>query len=397
MEVPLSQPSKRPGARDISELKARLGLKKSGAAPAPTGGTVPPPPGAKTIPAPPGAAATQSHPDASRDPFGAMNAMTQRSAATAAPPIVIVDDGRPVESVSHENRAAHYGKIAAVLLLPLIVGVLIGKIAQSADTYNSVIGDAAEIGADIGSIGKQLVNIQQALQVAKERGPGGQTFLIGDSKLTEELEPVANVTTDEALVYESNLYSLPPEVVAEVLGFYSDVNKLNADIKNHIAASKDEAKIIRAGMAKLEEFNPFAYAGLLTVGGEEGGAPASIKMVQLGLPICQGENKPTQSGCQGVPSGFLYRLDETGPWGTKKVAQPEGAGVASDSLLLIDPNTKVLQQMVKGGQASVAEAAYERRITSIDEQVNSLLERRTIIEQAMNTKANEGKKFSFFM
>ncbi|RMH37117.1 MAG: hypothetical protein D6689_21285, partial [Deltaproteobacteria bacterium] len=61
MEVPLSQSPKKPGARDISDLKARLGLKKGGPAakPRPASGSVPPPLGAAPAPAPvppPGAA-----------------------------------------------------------------------------------------------------------------------------------------------------------------------------------------------------------------------------------------------------------------------------------------------------------------------------------------------------
>ena len=78
MEARVSQSSKRPGAKDISDLKARLGLKKSGPAAAKAGGGVAPP-GARAggvIPAPPGAQPPRPHiPDAKEDPFGAMNAL----------------------------------------------------------------------------------------------------------------------------------------------------------------------------------------------------------------------------------------------------------------------------------------------------------------------------------
>ena len=90
----MSQTPKKPQSRDISELKARLGLKKAGppaqsaAARGPSGPVVPPP--GLSMPAPPGTAAAEpALPDASQDPFGAMNAMAAQGALRAAPPRVI--------------------------------------------------------------------------------------------------------------------------------------------------------------------------------------------------------------------------------------------------------------------------------------------------------------------
>lgn len=400
----MSETSKRPGARDISELKARLGLKKGGTPankPAGQGGIVPPP-GAKlgggVIPAPPGAVPPQAQmPDASRDPFGAMNAMAQT--ATATPDFVVVNDGQPVESVDRQTSAARYGKVALMLLAPLLVGTIVGKISAGANTYNSVIDDAAEIRDDVKNVGKQLIGLQQTLQAAKERGAGGNAFLSNDEKLTEELEGLGSIQGDEALVYESNLYTLSPAVVAEVLGFYSDVTRLNQMVEEHVKTSKEEAKIIKEGQVRLKGFNPYQFAGLIDIpSGEDAaaGKPVSIKMVQLGTPICDG-GRPSASGCDGMPSGFQYRLDQQGPWGQKSVTTASGDKVDGNALIMIDPGTKVLQQVVTGGQSSVAEAAYMRRIEKLEETVNVLVERRKIIEEAMHKKANEGKKFTFFM
>lgn len=400
----MSQTSKRPGARDISELKARLGLKKGGAAAKPAAGGIVPPPGARVggIPAPPGAAAPQpAIPDASQDPFGAMNAMAQHGAqvATARPDYVVVNDGKPVESVEKQSSMARLGKIGGLVLIPLIMGTIIGKISANANTYNSVIDDAAVIRDDIEQVGKQLIGLQQSLQVAKERGPGGTAFLPNDAKLTEELAALQGITGNEALIYESMLYTLSPAVVAEVLGFYSDITQLNEMLKDHVTIAQADAKIIKDGQAKLGGFNPYQFAGLIDIPTSDeaaAGKPVSIRMVQLGMPICGG--KPSPSGCGGgVPEGFQYRLDQQGNWGSKSVTTASGDKVSGDALILIDPNTKVLKQMVQGGESSVAEAAYMRRITKIDELVTTLVERRKVLEEAMNKKANEGKKFTFFL
>src|SRR5205823_13542413 len=84
--TPLSQTPKRPGTRDISELKARLGLKKAAPEKAqakPSGGVAPPP--GLTVPKQSGPVI----PAAADDPFGNMNAMAQQGAMQRAPEIVI--------------------------------------------------------------------------------------------------------------------------------------------------------------------------------------------------------------------------------------------------------------------------------------------------------------------
>src|SRR6266496_3293275 len=78
----MSEKGKKPGTRDISDLKARLGLKRGGDKAA--GGAVPPPSAGKGtgyVPPPPGVTPPQpAVPDARVDPFGAMNAMAAQGA-----------------------------------------------------------------------------------------------------------------------------------------------------------------------------------------------------------------------------------------------------------------------------------------------------------------------------
>lgn len=98
-----SEPEK-PGARDLGEIKARLGLKKAGGAaggPAPSGAS------------PPGAAPSGD------EPFGAMNGMA--SAKSSAP--VIVENSEPREA----NRRSSLIPILALVLLVIaaIVGWLV--------------------------------------------------------------------------------------------------------------------------------------------------------------------------------------------------------------------------------------------------------------------------------
>lgn len=192
----MSQQSKRPGAKDISDLKARLGLKKSGPGPAKGGAA---PPGARAggvIPAPPGAQPPRPHiPDAKEDPFGAMNALAAHGAVVSRPQeIIVVQDDASVERVQKKARARMY-ILGGVMIIPLIVGIAIGQVAHRAKTYNRVIEDAGKIREDIKKQREGLIRIQSVLVGAKERGRG--KLPPGDPKLTAELAALPPLTPNK--------------------------------------------------------------------------------------------------------------------------------------------------------------------------------------------------------
>jgi hypothetical protein len=403
MEASVSQSSKRPGAKDISDLKARLGLKKSGPA-AGKGGVAPP--GARAggvIPAPPGAQPPRPHiPDAKEDPFGAMNAMAAHGATVSRPAeIIVVNDGAPIEQVRKKARARMY-IIGAVMLIPLILGIAVGRIAAGANNYNRVIEDAAKIRDDVKKQRDGLIAIQQVLLSAKERGKN--KFPVGDPKLTAELEALPALTPNVDVVFNSFMYDLSPELVAATLSFYVDMLKLNDDLKAHVKLSKDAGKALQNAQEKVGKFlqsaGQFGYGGMIETPSEDdqkSGAPPKVKIVQLGAPVCEGDKAPSEAGCQGRKvSGFRYRVDELGQWGVKKASTVDGVNVTADSIVALDFN-KVLLQIVQGGDATVAEAGYTARITKIEEKVNQLVETQKAIFTRLNNKANESKKFTFFM
>src|SRR5688572_10148020 len=127
-ERPLSD--KKAGNRDISDLKARLGLKKGGAA-APaaatrgngqSGGVVAPP--GLAVPPPP---AQPVIPNAADDPFAAMNAMAAVAQSKPQKEFIIGNGGKPVEHVGERSSAALILKMAVPGVIALIVGIAIGK------------------------------------------------------------------------------------------------------------------------------------------------------------------------------------------------------------------------------------------------------------------------------
>jgi hypothetical protein len=404
----VSQSSKRPGAKDISELKARLGLKKGGpaaAGKAGSAGVVAPPghrAGGGAIPAPPGAGPPPrpAIPDAKEDPFAAMNAMAAHGAVAAQQPIVYHDTG-PVDRVHKRSHAVKLALIGGALLVPLVVGVVVGVLSAKAKAYNRTIEDAAAVRDDTRKVGESLISMQTVLQTGRERSRGTQGFMVGDAKLTAELAALPPLTPNIELVFRSHLWELDYDLVAGLLSFYVEAIELNDLLKAHTVASRDAEKILREGQQNMAAFDPYSYGALIEVPTAEeaqAGKPVTMKIVQLGSPVCEGQTKPSDSGCgEAKVTGYRYRVDELGPWQIKKVVATGGTTFDPDGLVRLDPGSKVLQQLARGGKATVAEAAYMERIDKIYERVLRLIENQGKLEKRLNSHANKGKQFTFFL
>jgi len=405
----VSQSSKRPGAKDISELKARLGLKKSGPAAGKAGstGVVAPPPGHRAgggaIPAPPGAGPPPrpAIPDAKEDPFAAMNAMAAHGAVAAQQPIVYHDTS-PVDRVHKRSHAVKFGLVGGALLVPLVLGVVVGVLSAKARAYNRTIEDAAAVRDDTKNVGESLISMQTVLQTGRERSRGSQSFVVGDSKLTAELGALAPLTPNIELVFRSHLWELDYDLVAGLLSFYVEALELNELVKGHTVASRDAEKILREGQTNMAAFDPRAYGALIEMPTAEearAGKPVTMKIVQLGSPVCEGQTKPSEAGCgEAKVTGYRYRVDELGPWQIKKIVGPgDGSTFDPDGLVRLDPGSKVLQQLARGGKATVAEASYTQRIDRIYDRVVKLIENQGKLEKRLNSHANKGKQFTFFL
>lgn len=423
----MSQTSKRPGARDISDLKARLGLKKTGSPPTapapPTAGGIVPPPGAPipgSIPAPPGMAPQTPSPSAATDPFGAMGAAVQQAAAPAQD-YVIVNDGKPVESVANANKGARVGKIAVMILAPLVAGVLIGKLSAGANQYNQVIEDAEPIMKDVKKVRSGLTELTAIL----ESGKKGDRFSAGDPELTKKLTALlasgkakkatkpkegeegkeekksrSVLAGNDKLVFESSLYHLDWKTASTIYGFYSDLHTLETELRAHLRAAKLESKILDTSKVAVAGFNPMGFGAVLNVPGAEdaaAGSPVTMKVVQLGAPVCAGETRPNPAGCGGKAlAGFQHRDDQLSGWKTDVTAPTGEEGEWGGAVVPLVPS-KALEQILRGGDATVAEVAYDKRIKSIDALTARLLDTSKSIQKVLGEKADESGKFSFFL
>ena len=73
-----------------------------------------------------------------------------------APEIVIVHDGKPVESVSAGTRGAQIGKYVAIALVPFIIGIAIRGISKDANAYNEGINGAKALLADVKGVKQKM-------------------------------------------------------------------------------------------------------------------------------------------------------------------------------------------------------------------------------------------------
>ncbi len=408
---------KRTGSRDISELKARLGLKKgTGAQPAggkPNGAGVVPPPGLN-LPPPPGAKPPGPViPSASDDPFGAMNAMAQIGASQRAPEIVIVNDGKPVESVSSGERAAKIGKYAAIAIVPLILGLIIGQIAKDAKFYNSGLSAVQGIKADVDRVRKGLGDMKKAFD---ESG-------LKDLKASRELTKVLSDNKDKLAnkkieVFKVKQNQLNADLSAQILIFYSKVTEIEDLIIDHVSTASMEEAAIKVSGEQLAKFGvkegdvlqqvaiPYRIGLFLNNPADEGGGPQAARLVEIGAPLCGGDLGTAKISDSGKcaedqpPVGFLYRFDPTIAWSKGKVHIPgsldSGSKFPLGELILLQ-SSGALDSLVKTSAATMAEESYFKRLRKIYEKVGDAFEYAEALKDQLEKKSQGKPRFTFFM
>ena len=419
--------SKKPGgSRDISDLKARLGLKKGAAAPT-TGQTrsngasagVVAPPG-MNLPAPPGVQspppAQPAIPDAASDPFGAMNAMAAVGTVQRAPEIVIVHDGKPVENVGSQSKGASIAKIAIPAVVGIALGVAVGKIGATNGAYNTGLSDVKQILGDkntqssVAHLKQQISALDSKLDEWKTKN----NFRV-DGALDKELEAVAKALDVKTEVFRAKTNTLDPDTTAKLVQFYGGVAEVKAMIDLHLKSAKSDEQAFRRAKEKADGAavkegenaylnNQFRYAVVMSAPSEGEQADFGAKLVELGPPYCGGKIAPSGKCADGeAPSSFTYRVEPGATWTEGKLATGGQDAVPAKQIVMLLPGG-VRDSLVKGAEGIASEAYYQRRLRTIYERIhgvgdkgNGLLNEGNKLETLLQTEAAKGKKFSFFM
>lgn len=393
----MADADKRPGSRDISDLKARLGLKKGGPG-APGKKGVVPPPGTRggAVPPPPGV--EPARPKASDDPFGALNAAASRPAP--APEVIIIEKGGPVESVERKAAMVKFAKIGGLVLVPLILGVVVGQIGSKGSQYNRVIDDSGKIAAEINKSRKAI----SAYELVFKKSIADRT------ELNAALEKIKYEAPNTEVVYKSWLYELDPELVGQTLQYVSRAAQLAVDVRAHIDQTKKDFDLLKKGADAVkatqpketenkERYSAYRYAILLSIPTEEesnaGTKKFGAQFVEIDMPICNDTRQasPTYE-CTDKPMGFRYRADPGSAWKDGTLA--EANAVAGDKLIPLLPST-VVDVLAKQSGPTLAELRYNQRVLDLAKVAGELVQLGTYIEGQLDAKSRESKKFTFFL
>lgn len=411
--------SKRTGSRDISELKQRLGLKKGGAPAAgqtrgaggQTAGIAPPP--GLNLPPPPGSQPAQpAIPNAADDPFGAMNAMAAVGTVQRAPEIVIVNDGKPVESVGSSSTGAKIAMIAIPGVLMLVVGVAIGKVGTGASQYNEGLTGAKDLLDNEKGLKKALSDLDRVLDDhrAKNFRP--------DPNVDKELTAIAARLEVKGAAYAvARNITNEGDVAATTLTFYGGVQEMKAMLDTHLKAAKTDDQAYKAAQVANEakqvkpETNGYLssswrYAVVVTApascGPEEKGKdcelPFGAQLVEIGPPVCDGKVNTSGKCPEGQTlTGHAYRTDPGRETFVSGELQVQGADQIPSKKMLPIVDNGVIRAVLQGNEATASEMLYSKRLRTMSERTKKLIQDANKLEPLLQTQANKGTRFTFFM
>jgi hypothetical protein len=420
--------AKKSGSRDISELKQRLGLKK-GAAPAaatparangaPSGGVVPPP--GLNLPPPPGLApppqpAAPQIPNAHDDPFGAMNAMAAHATVQRQPEMIIVNDGVPVEHVGQSSTASTLLRIAVPAAIALIIGVAVGKVGTSASDYNAglkgvkaILGDKSTA-STVAYLKKTLSDLDTALDEAKTK----KNFR-PDLDVDKQLKEIAaKLDVKSELVFRAKENSLDAETAGQILNFYAGIAEVKDMIDQHNKAALGDDMSLKKGKEAADAADAAAVQGAGFKYGVLVQSPTDTDKVDFGAKVvilsgvyCGGGSPQPKCADGEAPTAFAYQNDP-GSTPIKGDYITGGAdNVPTKKIIPLLPNG-VRDSLIKGGDPTVSEVYYTRRLRAIYDRVHGkvgndgkaaggLLDDGNKLETRLQTEANKGSRFSFFM
>jgi hypothetical protein len=366
---------KKPGAaptKDISDLKARLGLRKPEA-----GGPAPGQMPMQQAPMQPGAAPS---------PFGMPNrapaptvtgypppsAPRPAQVAQPAAPAAVnpfsgmkpeqggrfdlrsIDDGVPVQQVK-----AGGGK--AVIITSFVVGVAafalgagLGISSVGRANMNTANRAARTVKAELEGMQKTLSQVNNAFLLSAQRlSAAKRDPLSFDPKLSEDLAKVKlDPRPDTSKIFRVDYYRLEDVVVDHLFNYYYDSIALYGEVERHIKRTKNDAESLKTfvekeGAKQAQNYGVvFDTQAKLTV----------ANLVEVGEQVCKG-------GAPSCPAdqmeGFKIRSNTGAPWVVRKVSAK-----GNDGVVPLKP-TPLMDAVMSGSPDQVRAESYKSRVANI--------------------------------
>jgi outer membrane murein-binding lipoprotein Lpp len=394
----LEQP-KKPGPRDITDLKARLGLNKGAAAPAaPAPGAPPrapfpgPPPGQGGPPgaqpyfgpppgAPPGQAYGQ-HPQHPQMMGGAPPAALDPYAAMRPPPgrqfdLSPVNDGQAVANVKSRGFTTALIFGAVLLGVGAVVGIGFGMAMGGRRVYNQTNRAAKQVSSELDEMQKTVSQIETAVTTGIQRAAAKKTDRLSyDGQVIDDLEKVKlDPRPDTSRIFRLNYMGLPDIAVDNLMAYYYDTIALYNEVERHVKKTKADKESLAAFAAKQGEKTQANYGVVFTGGGKM----VIANLVEVGKPVCKG-------GGEDCPAaeleGFQIRSGAGSNWSNRKVgAKPDG------NIVVPLDRTPLLETVMAGSPEQARMEQFRGRYANIQLLLARLKQTQKALNEAVKAAA----------
>jgi ribosomal protein S13 len=302
----VTQNPKKPASRDLSDLKARLGLAKPEPAPPAAAQT----PAAQPIGiAPPGVAQQPAAPapEPRRDPFAPTP--LQPAHAAYAP---IVDAGPQIEIPEEKkSRSKWIFVFIGVALIPLVVGWSCGRIYNARLIFNKTIDDAKVIKDNIKPIVGINRKIAEALIKARARRPAKGKMEFDEALVSELQELVTQANLKETKlkqdqIFRTNYARMSDVVVQKLFAYYNNTVKLYEELQRFVDRAKRNKETILQYQndATIERNYGVIFAN-------DAGGYYIGQLVQVGPPKCPEDEERCRPD---EVEGFPVRMSNSADW-----------------------------------------------------------------------------------
>jgi hypothetical protein len=378
-----------PPAKDISDLKARLGLKRpdaAGPAPAPGPGLARPTgvlpagfPGQGPIPG--AAPAPQpAQPPAALDPYAGMKPQQGMF------DLRTIDDGAPVENVRSGRGKAAIVTSVIVGLAAFALGTGLGMSGVGRANMNTANHAAKTVKAELDEMQKTLTQVGTAMAFSQQRlAQQKKDALEYDPALIADLEKVKlDPRPDTSKIFRVDYYRLEDIVVDRLFNYYYDTIALYNEVERHIKKTKADAASLVAFQGKTAGTDKKNY-GLVF---ESGGPVVVGELVEVGDQVCKGGGK--ECGTKDL-TGFQVRINNGAPFVEKKAS----AKLDSGNVVPIKP-TPLMDSVMSGSPELVRAEAYKQRTANIRGLVGRLTATQKELFEGIDKAAARPDVFTIF-
>lgn len=378
-----------PPTKDISDLKARLGLKRpDGGAPggpAGPGGPAaarpapgfPQQPGRGPVPGPAAAARPAAAPAPAAAPPAGMNPYAGMKAPQGGFDLRTIDDGAPVANVrSGRGKAALFAS-ALVGVAAFFLGGWAGMVGVARSNQNTANHAAKAVKTEVEGMQKTLTQIAAIMADSRSR-------LTKDKKDTGSYDPqlIANLEKvkldprpNTSTIFRVDYFRLPDADIDKLFTYYYNSIALYGEVEKHIKKSKADAEALKAYAEKSAAQTQKNYGVVF----DSSGKLLVANLVEIGDQVCQKGGKECPAS---ELKGFKVRMNTGAPW----VDRNSTGKLDSGNVVPMKP-TPFMDAVMTGSPDQVRQESYKMRVASLFATLSTIMSAHKELSQGLEKAA----------